>query len=64
MAVGVRPLHQMSSALHAESIACLNGQQLAVSLGMQSILLGTDTQNLALALTSSSYDIAETEMFF
>jgi hypothetical protein len=54
--VGAGALHQLSNALHGEALACLNGLQLASSLGMQSVILETDAQILAFALTSSTYD--------
>ena len=64
MAAKAGSLHHVSNALHAESLACLKRLQLASSLDMQNVLLETDAQILASALTSTSYDRSELGMIF
>jgi hypothetical protein len=51
-----KSLHKLSNTLHAEALTSLNRLQLASSLGMQSVILETNAQILAFALTSSTYD--------
>ena len=59
-----RRIHSCRGWTVAESLACLNGLQLASSLGMQSVILETDAQILALALMSSTYDQTELGTLF
>jgi hypothetical protein len=44
------------SPFHAELIACLQGIQLAVNLGIGQIIVETDAQEVVKAINSSSYD--------
>jgi ribonuclease HI len=44
------------SALHAETIACLQAIQLAVDLGISRIIVKTDAQEVVKAIKSCTYD--------
>ncbi|WVZ82140.1 hypothetical protein U9M48_029438, partial [Paspalum notatum var. saurae] len=54
----------LSEPLQAESMACLKGIELAELLGMQQIILETDSQILTMALSSDDYDRAELGVLF
>ena len=60
-----RRIHSCRGWTVAESLACLNGLQLANSLGILSLILETDAdQILALALMSSTCDRTELRTLF
>jgi len=56
LAAGASTLPCLSGPLQAESMACLKRIELAELLGMQQIILETDSQILAMALSSDDYD--------
>jgi len=49
-------INHLLSPFHAELIACLQGIQLAVDLGIGRIIVETDAQEVVKAIKSSSYD--------
>jgi hypothetical protein len=49
-------INHLLNPFHAELIACLQGIQLAVNLGIGRIIVETDAQEVVKAIKSSSYD--------
>lgn len=64
LAAGAGALTGISSALHAESVACMKGLELAVFLGMQNVMIETDAAILKTALTSQEYDLSALGVVF
>ena len=64
LAAGAGALTGLSSALHAESIACMKGLEIAAFLGMQNVLIETDAEILKAALTSQEYDLSALGVLF
>ncbi|WVZ54075.1 hypothetical protein U9M48_004939 [Paspalum notatum var. saurae] len=64
LAVEAGALTGLSSALHAETVACMKGLELAAFLGMQNVLIETDAKILKTALTSQEYDLSALGVLF
>jgi hypothetical protein len=61
---GAGPIHHVSSAVQAEAIACGEAIMAATMWGMGSIILETDSINLAKALMSTEFDLAPEGIIF
>lgn len=51
-------LDKVGEAFHAEIIACLQGLQRAVDLGVQRVILETDSSMVVQAVKSMDYDLS------
>jgi ribonuclease HI len=56
---GAGPLHHVSSAAHAEILACEVAVKAAANWGMSSIIIESDALNLVSAMRSSDFDRAQ-----
>src|SRR5690349_15104639 len=57
LAAGAGVLTGLSSALHAECVACMKDLELTAFLGMQNVMIETDAAILKTTLISQEYDL-------